>query len=259
MENGITCIYLIVSPSNRYYVGQTRCLKSRISLYRGLQCKSQRSLYASLKKYGFDKHKMSILVECKKEDLNNWEIFYINLFNSTDKLYGLNLKYGGSHGTHGEETRLKISKKVKEFYDNGGIPSARGRSVSEETKEKLRKINLGKTQSEETKQKKRDSLKLFKESGRTRKKYSFVWTDERRQMWSEMGIGEKNGNYGKKHPNLGGKPVNQLTKQGVFIKRWESAQEVQRVLGISASNINGYIVGLTKYNIGGFKWERANN
>jgi hypothetical protein len=84
-----------------------------------------------------------------------------------------------------DEEKLKISESKK------GKPSgAKGRKMSEETKEKLRKANLGKKQSEETKQKKRE---IALKNGN--KPPLRNWTDEDRKRWSEMSKGEKNSNY----------------------------------------------------------------
>jgi hypothetical protein len=89
--------------------------------------------------------------------------------------------------THTKETIEKILNTKK-----GRVYSKIARVVSEETKQKLRAINLGKKQSEETKQKKREiSLK------NGNKPPVRISTEESRKRWSEMNKGEKNGNYGK--------------------------------------------------------------
>ncbi len=55
---------------------------------------------------------------------------------------------------------------------------------------------------------------------------------------------------------LQAKKVNQLSKDGTFIKTWESAAEANRVMGVSASSISRCAKGKIKTS-GGFKWEYA--
>jgi hypothetical protein len=50
-------IYKITSPSNKIYIGQSNNILYRWKYcYKKLNCKSQRHLYNSLMKYGFDNH-----------------------------------------------------------------------------------------------------------------------------------------------------------------------------------------------------------
>lgn len=132
-------IYKITSPTGRIYIGQSIDIKERHRQYKYLKCNNQTKLYRSLKKYGWESHKVEIIHICKEEELNYWEEYYGKLFNVTDIEKGLNVRFcGGNRG-----------------------------KLSEETKEKLRIINLGKKYSQEVNKKKGSS-------------------------------GEKNHNYGKK-------------------------------------------------------------
>ena len=72
-------IYMLVSPSNKKYIGQTINIKTRFNRYKNLHCKTQRKLYNALAKYGFDKFKISIIktVESDSKEalsilLNEW-------------------------------------------------------------------------------------------------------------------------------------------------------------------------------------------
>lgn len=192
MKERIIAIYKIVSPTNKVYVGQTKNYTHRIKLYNYLKCKGQRKLYASFLKYGVDNHIFSIIEECTEDRLNDLEINYIKEYNCLNKDLGLNLKEGGICGVHSKETKDKISKSNKLFYENGGVNPNLGKKLSEETKEKIRKANLGKKQSDKTKQKKREiSLKL----GLKPPKYE--WTEERKMKKSLSSMGENNPNFGK--------------------------------------------------------------
>ena len=78
-------IYKIENPVGKIYIGQSADIESRLAYYKKLKCKSQPLLYNSLKKYGFDSHKIEILVTCSLAELDTLEVFYINQFNSSDR------------------------------------------------------------------------------------------------------------------------------------------------------------------------------
>ena len=66
---------------------------------------------------------------------------------------------------------------------------------------------------------------------------------------------------GKIYGNIGGKkkaiPILQFSKDGEFIKEWQSAKEAQRQLGIFQSNICDCCKGKRK-TAGGFMWRYKN-
>lgn len=93
-------IYKIVSPTGRIYIGQTVDWKSRFASYRIKNCKKQRLLYNSIKKHGWENHKVLLLEFCNFECLDEREIFHVSNENSYRKLNkkGLNLTKGGRGG-----------------------------------------------------------------------------------------------------------------------------------------------------------------
>lgn len=144
-------IYKIISPSKKIYIGQSINIEKRWIQYKNLHCKHQQKLYNSFIKYGFKKHKLEILQICEIEQLNELEKYYVDLFQTFNSKYGLNLDDGGNaKGKHSEETKLKIGLAHK------------GKIVSEESKIKmsLAKQNI----SIETRQKISSSLKGRKNS-----------------------------------------------------------------------------------------------
>ena len=78
----------------------------------------------------------------------------------------------------------------------------------------------------------------------------------REQMKNGGKIGGKIG--GKKTGAINGKkraiPILQFTKEGMFIKEWQSASEAERQLGISHSSIDACLKGILKH-AGGFVWK----
>ena len=114
-------VYLIVSPSGRRYVGSSIDIEYRWSLYKRLNCKRQKILYNSLKKHSPENHSFSILFRCSGEDIFIWERIFGDLYLSLQDFGGLNLslpKKGDGPFAVCEETRVKMSKNAKEFYEN---------------------------------------------------------------------------------------------------------------------------------------------
>lgn len=63
------------------------------------------------------------------------------------------------------------------------------------------------------------------------------------------------GKYGKEHP--ASKPIIQYYKDSNFIKEWECANDVERVLGISNKHIGSVCLGKRK-SCGGYIWKYKN-
>jgi len=167
MEPKLTHIYKIVSPTDRIYVGQTTKIKARMSKYRTLNCKSQRKLFNSLKRHGFDKHDICVIEVCDvklgDERERYWQDFYDvcgdNGMNS--RLTSTQYKKGKLSGytvkrmtqkrlgsNHSEDTRRKISE------------SNKGKIHSTETKNKISIILTGRKMSIDSKKKMSESGKL---------------------------------------------------------------------------------------------------
>ncbi len=106
-------IYKITSPSKKVYIGQSVDVENRISHYKRLDCKGQTKIYNSLKKYGAKNHKFEILCECSKEELNDLEFYYVELYQSFNSEFGLNLREGGGCYKVSDETKIKLSESKK--------------------------------------------------------------------------------------------------------------------------------------------------
>lgn len=143
------CIYRIVSPSKRVYIGQTWNIDKRKREYKNLDCKSQRFLYRSLKKYGFENHIFDIIYtlpeDIDNKVLDNYEMFFIEQYKTNKGRYkygtGLNLTDGGggSNGfKHSQAAKDKISKIQK------GNKYRLGKYHNENTKSKISKSKIGK-------------------------------------------------------------------------------------------------------------------
>lgn len=128
----IVGIYKITSPTNKIYIGQSKNCHRRLKAYKNGYFKGQVKLDNSIKKHGWDSHSFEIIHCCKILELDYWEKYYIELYNTFETYHGLNLQKGGHNGCHSEETRRKISA------------SNMGKKMSEESKIKISLSKKGK-------------------------------------------------------------------------------------------------------------------
>jgi len=134
-------IYKITSPSGKVYIGQSWNIERRRRQYKTLHCKHQFKLYTSLFKHGFENHLFEVIHELptdiEQEILNNYEYLYwlqykecgIEMLNLMDPGFG--------PGRHSQQTREKL--RILNL----------GKHHTTETKNKLRKIHSGRKRSEE--------------------------------------------------------------------------------------------------------------
>jgi group I intron endonuclease len=143
-------IYMIKNKINdKIYIGQTiRSFSDRIMGHKNGLCNDH--LKASFQKYGFDNFEFSIIDTAETfEELNQKEIYYINLYDSRNRNKGYNIEIGGRNSTASEETLEKMSrahkgsKQSKEWVEKR-IPKAgsdeakkHGRPKTEEQKKYL--------------------------------------------------------------------------------------------------------------------------
>lgn len=127
--------------NNKWYVGQSINLPRRINEYKLLQCRGQPKIYSALKKYGFDGFDVVILEHCDRDKLNDRETHWILHHDSMGN--GYNLSTGGSGGrivsneTREKQRRVMTGRKLsKEHKVNIGA-SLRGRARPEEIRKNL--------------------------------------------------------------------------------------------------------------------------
>jgi len=232
----MSCIYMIRNPKFLIYIGQTKNFYQRYNTYKnaGSSNRNQKILN-SIKKYGFENHYFTILLKCDIVDLNIWERFYIKLFSSNIREYGLNLTSGGDSCELNEECRqklrdsmksnkeaiLKSTERLKEIHRkvaSGEMEHPmRDRKHTKESIAKMSKTKSERTyaprpkrvMSEETKEKLRQKNLGKKQSDETKQKKReaalkngnippiTIWTEEKRKHYSEMYKGENNPNFGK--------------------------------------------------------------
>lgn len=154
-------IYVITSPSNKVYVGQSVNLKNRIHKYSKLVCKSQPKLHASLSKYGWEAHLFAVVYklpsDVSQDVLNSYEELYLQQYIDCG-FETMNVRGAGRHGKISEETKNKLKVSLKRYYENPENKEKTSISTKKamsnpETLLKLSNAKKGKKLSEDTKRK----------------------------------------------------------------------------------------------------------
>jgi len=165
------CIYKIISPSGKLYIGQTCNFSKRYNAYKTSNAKSQPKLNYSFLKYGIENHKFEIVIEnLDNYEVNPMENFYIKYYNCVT--IGLNCSYDAlspmKNRKHSTETKNKMSlqrkgksfgirttehienlkKAIQKTFVEGRIGARKGVMLSIETKDKLKKVQLGRVHSD---------------------------------------------------------------------------------------------------------------
>ena len=116
----VKCIYMLMFPSKKMYVGLTSDLKTRLKSHKNDSKYSQYPVHRAIRKHGWDQVTRIILEncgDCTLDYLNEREKYFIKHFNTFKK--GLNCTLGGE-GSMGSKksqaTRDKISKKHRERW-----------------------------------------------------------------------------------------------------------------------------------------------
>lgn len=146
MKNNIIGIYKITSPSGKIYIGQSWDIGMRKYKYKSGNLKGQVKLTNSFNKYSFENHKFEIIHILPKDItqsiLDNYEDFYLNQYKDLG-FKMLNSKGAGSYGKHSQETKDKISKINKGRIRVDNIERNKRMVFTEEIKNKMRLAKLG--------------------------------------------------------------------------------------------------------------------
>lgn len=131
------CVYCHTNKVNgKKYVGLTGG-KPEERWRNGHAYRGNDYLTSSFDKHGFDGFYHDILDDgLTKEEAEQLEIEYITKFKSNQREFGYNIQNGGnSTGRIGEETKVKISNTLKEYYKDNPNPM-QGKHQSEESNKK---------------------------------------------------------------------------------------------------------------------------
>jgi len=151
----MTGIYKIINSKGAIYIGQAVNIERRETDYARAGCKSQRKIYNSIKKYGWNDHTFEVLMYCERHELNKYERL-LGLQYDVLSRKNLNLNLPADEELPklvSKETRLKISNSCK------GLKRRLGATLSEKTKLQISNSLKGNIISIETKSKISNSLK----------------------------------------------------------------------------------------------------
>jgi group I intron endonuclease len=224
-KSGIYTITCLVN--NKVYVGQSINIKQRLTKHKQkLLTNKHPNIYlqSSVNKYGIDKFSFEELILCDESLLCSEEHYWVTILNSLNREFGFNI-----------DNTSPINFRV---------------ARSAETKDKLRRANLGKKHSEETKEKCRVSS-----TGR-------IMSEE---LKLKMSLERK----GKTTTGDKRIPITQYDKNNNFIREWTSASEASKALGCIASEISMVCrqyagisnskKGIIRKTAGGFIWKYKQN
>lgn len=162
MNDKIVCIYIITNNiTKERYIGQTRNYHRRVWQHKSAAKNgSKLKISQAIAKYGNDNFTFSILEECSIEQLNEKERYYIDKFKPEYNICAGGLGPNGLHLSDEEKERSRRAAKKQweelspeqkqHVIDKQLTGPAKGHKVSAETREKLRKANLGKKQTAAT-------------------------------------------------------------------------------------------------------------
>lgn len=96
-KTGYGFIYCYTSPSGKNYIGQTkRSLKERAN-FTGKGYKGSARFWNAIEKYGYENFEVKILAEVPLDIIDEEEIFYIHIYDSTNEEKGYNIDTGGQN------------------------------------------------------------------------------------------------------------------------------------------------------------------
>ena len=129
-------IYKIKSPSNKVYIGKTYNLRKRINGHKSHSKKGfKHILYNSIRKYGWDLHKLEVIEEIADELMNEREMYWIKEFNTyyLNNSQGMNMTLGGDGQRSSWMKDTKRRKDQSEKFSKEGNPFY-GKTHSEENR-----------------------------------------------------------------------------------------------------------------------------
>ena len=220
------CVYVHTAPDGKVYVGITM-KKPEYRWNNGKGYKTNKHFYNAILKYGWDNFAHEIVAtNLSKEDACKMEQELIAQYDSTNKSKGYNKSIGGECGSLGVKYPPETIKRIRSnrIYLSSW---AKGKTFTDEHKNKIRIANTGKRHSAETR-KKLSELHKGKPSWRAGK----VMSDDVRAKTSKAVI---------------------CLETNIF---YFGLMEAERKTGVPHGNISKCLNG-ERTTAGGFHWQYA--
>lgn len=260
-------IYKATNKINKkVYIGQTiQQLRDRMQNHKD-DSKTKNTYFCNaLRKYGYNEFIWEeIDIAISLEELDFLETVWINLFISNNRKYGYNSTTGGKQARHNKET----INKLKERYASGElVPWSKGKTLLQETKNKMSKFQKDKIVSEKTKQKMRDNHANVNGENNPRfgqsnydvwlEKYGKEIADQKmreyKQKCSQKYSGDGNPMYGRVRSDISRKVLCIDTNI-----EYISISEAAKLTNLHISGITMACKGKLKTS-GGYKWKYIDN
>lgn len=263
-------IYKITNKINgKCYVGQSIHIKKRFQEH--IKSKFDTPLCKAFKKYGIENFDFEIIEECKKQELNEKEIYYIKIFHSCVDEHGYNLTYGGDGNMAGVSDITK--NKLSECRKGENNPMF-GRSLSKESLAQRSIIykNTLKNMTEEQRQQWFNHISMSQKgkiiSDKQRQKISKSLKEfyknhpEKRQEIGEKSKGRKHSKeFCEKMRKIKTEQMKDWRKrlmqydlQGNYIATYDGLSEAEEKTGVIRSSISKCCIG-KMHTAGGYKWK----
>ena len=145
----MTGIYCITNRINgKSYIGQSVNIEERWKGHKTRPFNKNSSqydkpLYRAIRKYGLENFIFSILEECKKEDLNKAEIFWINRLDTYNN--GYNLTAGGQNARTSSKLNEDEVAEIKKLLLESNLTETQIAELFEVSQRTISSINLGQT------------------------------------------------------------------------------------------------------------------
>jgi len=250
-------IYKITSPSGKIYIGQSINIEKRWKEHISYKDKKTK-LCVSFKKHGFENHNFEIIEECDVNCLDKheiyWKVYYLNLVNGDWNKVLFHELYDKGGGPKSQETKDKIGNKNKKPKPEGfgeiiGIKiiqyDLEGNFIKEWNSITLAKLEF-----------KGDIQACC--IGKQKTAGGFIWKykTEDYPLKIEVILVNNNKNKPKSEEWLKTKykSIIQYSKEGNFIKEWDSIKKAVKSLNLNQSGISNCCLGNVK-TAGGFIWK----